>query len=94
MTRSNLSTSSPSHMNARHHTRRPRRAGLWPAFRERVVLGDRPFQVSAWRVGRDAAILLRPEPELDADQEVTVPLSEWAGFVWNAVHKYWERVAS
>lgn len=80
-------------MSRRHHSRRQRRAGLWPAFRERVILEDRPFRVSAWRVGRGAAILLRPEPELDADQEVTVPLSEWSGFVWNAVHEYWERAS-
>ena len=36
---------------------RPRAPGMWPAFRERVVLEGRPFRVAAWRVGRDAAIL-------------------------------------
>lgn len=83
----------PSQPLRKAHTRRPRRAGRWPAFRERVVLGDRPFRVRAWRVGRDAAILLRPEPELDADREVAVPLDQWAGFEWNAVHEYWARAS-
>jgi hypothetical protein len=72
---------------------RPRAPGMWPAFRELVLLEGQRFRVAAWRVGSDAGVVLRRECALDAEREITIPLDQWAGFAWSSLRGRWERAA-
>jgi hypothetical protein len=75
------------------HNKRPRAPSLWPPFRELVLLEGRRFRVSAWRLGRDAAVVVRPEGATDAEGERAIPLEQWRSFVYNALHERWERAS-
>jgi hypothetical protein len=64
-----------------------------PADWGRLGLHATWLEAVAWRLGRDAAVVLRPEGALDAEGERAVPLDQWSGFAWNAVHEQWEQAS-
>ncbi len=85
--------SEPKSSKPHRNDKRPRTPGLWPAFKECVLLDGRPYRVSAWRLGRDAAVVVRPDRAPDAEGERAIPLNEWRGFAYNALHERWERAS-